>query len=108
MSMSISKTITACALVAALLGSTGCAQMARDRAARDAELARLQERYNTDPVFHRQVEQAQYAIDYCANQGAYANATTRGLVASAFASIEVQSSCIDFYKRTGHLPGQAF
>lgn len=93
----------------------GCAQMAANRAAAqaardadDARIAQLRERYNTDPQFHAQVERAQYAIDYCANQAAYANATTRGLVQSAFASIEVQSSCIDFYKRTGHLPGQGF
>lgn len=100
---------------ALLLNLGGCAQMAANRAAAQAaqdadnsRLAQLRERYNTDPAFHAQVERAQYAIDYCANQAAYANATTRGLLQAGFASIEVQASCIDFYKRTGHLPGQTF
>lgn len=97
---------------AVLLNLTGCAQMAANRAAaqaeRDRQLSVIRERYDTDPEFRAAYDRARYAQEYCANQASYANATTRGLVQSAFASIEVQSSCIDFYKRTGHLPGQGF
>jgi hypothetical protein len=101
-------------LVAAalLLSTTSCAQMAANRAAaeaeRNAQLSAIQERYNTDPDFRARYDRARYAQEYCANQGAQANALTPGLVHAAFAGIEIQASCIDFYKRTGHLPGQAF
>lgn len=95
-----------------ILSTTSCAQMAANRAAaraaEEAQIAAIHERYNTDPEFRARYDRAAYAIEYCANQGAQANAMTRGLLQSAFASIEMQASCIDFYKRTGHLPGQAF
>jgi hypothetical protein len=105
-------TLKLLAAAALLLSLTSCAEMAARRAAdaaeRNAELSRIQDRYYNDPEFRARYDRAKYAQEYCANQAAYTNATTRGLLQSAFAGIEVQASCIDFYKRTGHLPGQAF
>lgn len=49
-----------------------------------------------------------YAREFCNNQAAMANMSQHGLVNAAFAGLTMQASCLDFYQRTGHLPGQGF
>jgi len=98
----IKKLMFGCGLATVLM-STGCSQfwenyrnqVAYDTAQRKAAIARM------TPMDH-------YAVEYCSNQGTMASINSRGIVNSVFNSLATESICIDFYNRTGHLPGQAF
>lgn len=54
-----------------------------------------------------QAARDQAARDYCGYQAGIANATQSGsMVRQAFAGIEVQAACLQYYAKTGRLPGQ--
>ena len=116
------KTILGC-LAAVLL--TGCAGSQQQISAQQQErwdqerlhreqMAREGQRDTTQAPPEVQAQEDflrarnEYARDYCANQAAMANMSQRGLLNAAFAGVGMQASCLDFYNRTGHLPGQGF
>jgi hypothetical protein len=52
-------------------------------------------------------EQNQAAAQFCAYQGTMANNyAPGGVMAQTFAALNVQNSCMEYYRSTGKLPGQ--